>query len=48
MSGLEGRASLLLNLGKVLRDPANGQFFGTEHRPGDMIGLMRSLLVYGS
>lgn len=36
MVGLEGRASLLTNLGKALKD--SPQFFGTAARPGGLIG----------
>jgi hypothetical protein len=36
MVGLEGRASLLTNLGKALE--ANPQFFGQDARPGNLIG----------
>jgi Protein of unknown function (DUF1688) len=37
MVGLEGRASLLVNLSRALR--SNAIFFGDEGRPGNMIGL---------
>jgi Protein of unknown function (DUF1688) len=37
MVGLEGRASLLVNLSDALR--SNAIFFGAEGRPGNMIGL---------
>jgi Protein of unknown function (DUF1688) len=37
MVGLEGRASLLVNLSYALR--SNAIFFGAEGRPGNMIGL---------
>jgi hypothetical protein len=36
MVGLEGRASLLKNLGMALK--ASPQFFGEEARPGNLIG----------
>ena len=36
MAGLEGRASLLVNLSHALK--SNPTFFGTEGRPGNMIG----------
>ena len=36
MVGLEGRASLLTNLGKAPK--ANPQFFGQDARPGNLIG----------
>ena len=36
MVGLEGRASLLVNLSHALK--ANAPFFGAEGRPGNMIG----------
>lgn len=36
MSGLEGRSNLLANLGVALRNKPD--FFGSEGRPGDMIG----------
>lgn len=36
MSGLEGRANLLVSLGRALK--SRPEFFGIEGRPGDMIG----------
>ena len=36
MVGLEGRASLLVNLSHALK--SNPTFFGAEGRPGNMIG----------
>lgn len=42
MVGLEGRASLLTNLGKALK--ANSEFFGEDHSPGNMIGELSYLL----
>lgn len=36
MVGLEGRASLLVNLSRALK--GNAPFFGVEGRPGNMIG----------
>ena len=36
MVGLEGRASLLVNLSRALK--SNPTFFGAEGRPGNMIG----------
>jgi hypothetical protein len=36
MAGLEGRASLLVNLSHALK--SNPTFFGAEGRPGNMIG----------
>lgn len=39
MVGLEGRASLLVNLSHALK--ANAPFFGAEGRPGNMIGRSR-------
>lgn len=40
MVGLEGRASLLVNLSKALRQ--SPEFFGSEGRPGNMIGRFGS------
>ncbi|KAA1474482.1 DUF1688-domain-containing protein [Dentipellis sp. KUC8613] len=40
MVGLEGRASLLLNLSRALRE--NPTFFGTEGRPGNMLDFLES------
>jgi hypothetical protein len=37
MVGIEGRSSLLFNLGKALK--ASPEFFGTDGRPGNMIGM---------
>ena len=37
MVGLEGRASLLVNLSHALK--SNPTFFGAEGRPGNMIGM---------
>jgi len=36
MVGLEGRVSLLLNLSQALKE--SPMFFGTEGRPGNMLG----------
>lgn len=36
MVGLEGRASLLTNLGKALKE--NPAYFGADPRPGNVIG----------
>ena len=36
MVGIEGRTSLLFNLGKALK--ANSQFFGIDGRPGNIVG----------
>ena len=36
MVGIEGRTSLLFNLGKALK--ANTQSFGTDGRPGNIVG----------
>ena len=36
MVGIEGRTSLLFNLSKALK--ANAQFFGTDGRPGNIVG----------
>jgi len=36
MIGLEGRASLLVNLSHALK--GNATFFGVEGRPGNMLG----------
>jgi len=36
MVGIEGRSSLLFNLGKALK--ASPEFFGTDGRPGNIIG----------
>ena len=36
MVGIEGRTSLLFNLGMALK--ANAQFFGTDGRPGNIVG----------
>jgi hypothetical protein len=41
MVGLEGRASLLVNLGEALKK--SPQFFGPDGRPGNMIGLENSV-----
>ena len=41
MVGLEGRASLLVNLSYALK--SNPTFFGAEGRPGNMIGMVLSL-----
>ena len=44
MVGLEGRASLLVNLSEALRkSPA---LFGSEGRPGNMIGRSRPSCAY--
>ncbi|KAF8273578.1 hypothetical protein EI94DRAFT_1769123 [Lactarius quietus] len=40
MVGLEGRASLLVNLSRALK--ANAPFFGVEGRPGNMIDYLES------
>jgi hypothetical protein len=37
MIGIEGRSSLLFNLGKALK--ASPEFFGSDGRPGNMIGM---------
>jgi hypothetical protein len=37
MSGLEGRAGLLIRLAKALRNP---EIFGPDGRPGSMIGKL--------
>ncbi|KAL7009060.1 hypothetical protein EMMF5_001257 [Cystobasidiomycetes sp. EMM_F5] len=49
MVGIEGRSSLLVQLGKVLSDPKNKQFFGNASddtscspRPGNMVDYLRS------
>lgn len=42
MVGLEGRASLLVNLSHALK--SNPTFFGAEGRPGNMIGSDLSVL----
>lgn len=50
MVGIEGRAQLLVNLGKVLADPANKAYFGGREqsdnpaslRPGNMVDFLRS------
>ena len=53
MVGLEGRASLLVNLSHALK--SNPTFFGAEGRPGNIIGkdtsvslflMSRSMTVY--
>ena len=36
MVGIEGRTSLLFNLGKALK--GNTQFFGIDGRPGNIVG----------
>ena len=36
MVGIEGRISLLFNLGKALK--GNARFFGTDGRPGNIVG----------
>lgn len=36
MVGIEGRTSLLVNLGMALK--ANAQFFGADGRPGNIVG----------
>ena len=49
MVGIEGRAQLLVNLGKVLADPANKAYFGgrdqsddpSSCRPGNMVDYLR-------
>ena len=38
MVGIEGRTSLLFNLGKALKD--NTQFFGMDGRPGNIVGQL--------
>lgn len=43
MVGLEGRASLLVNLSHALK--SNPTFFGAEGRPGNMIGMILSLAL---
>jgi len=37
MVGIEGRASLLFNLSKALKE--SPQFFGSDGRPGNIIGM---------
>ena len=37
MVGIEGRTSLLFNLGKALK--GNTQFFGIDARPGNIVGM---------
>jgi hypothetical protein len=37
MVGIQGRSSLLFNLGKALK--ASPEFFGTDGRPGNIIGM---------
>jgi len=37
MVGIEGRTSLLFNLGKALK--ASPEFFGEDGRPGNLIGV---------
>jgi hypothetical protein len=43
MVGLEGRASLLTNLGKALK--ANPQFFGQDARPGNLIDFLQASAI---
>lgn len=40
MVGIEGRSSLLFSLGKALK--ASPEFFGTDGRPGNIIGSLVS------
>lgn len=37
LAGLEGRTELLIRLGKALHDST--EFFGSDGRPGNMIGM---------
>lgn len=43
MVGLEGRASLLINLSKALK--ASPDFFGEEGRPGNIIGRIQIQII---
>ena len=45
MEGVEGRASLLINLGKALA--ASPEYFGSDARPGNMIGESRTQVAAG-
>jgi len=44
MTGIEGRAELLIRLGSVLSDPKNSRFFSregsAEHRPGHIVDYL--------
>ena len=44
MVGIDGRSSLLFNLGKALK--ASSEFFGTDGRPGNIIGMNFIRLIY--
>ena len=45
MSGLEGRAGLLMRLASALQ---NQEIFGKDGRPGDMIGIVNHSPIWNS